>query len=70
MLIRKKKTKKKQPEKTPKPKPTYDPNIGSGYVPGISDGSWLLPDSARSPIERTEDADSRVLWRPRRGPLS
>ena len=66
MLIRKKKTKKNQREKTPKPKPTYDPNLGSGYVPGVTDGSWLWPDSARNPLEKIETGEGKVLWRPRR----
>ena len=57
MLIRKKKTKKTQPEK---PKPAYDPNLGRGWVPGVSDGSWLLPDSARITIEQGTDG----VWRP------
>jgi hypothetical protein len=49
MLIRKKKTKKNQTPRTDQM--VYDPNLGSGWVPGVSDGSWLLPDSARQPLE-------------------
>jgi len=55
-----------KPEKKPKPDPERRPDIGSGWVPGVSDGSWLLPDWTREPLEKVEDAEGRVLWRPRR----
>ena len=58
MLIRKKKTKKKTTEK---PKPANDPNLGSGWAPGVSDGSFLLPDWVRNfRIEQDNDG----VWRP------
>jgi hypothetical protein len=41
----------------------YDPNLGSGWVPGVSDGSWLLPDSARN-LRFRRDIDG--VWRPQR----
>jgi hypothetical protein len=61
MLIRKKKTKKNQTQKPEQM--AYDPNLGSGWVPGVSDGSWLLPDSARN-LRFRRDIDG--VWRPQR----
>jgi len=59
MLIRKKKTKKTQPEK---PKPAYDPNLGSGWVPGVSDGNHLLPDWVRKQrVEKGNDGVFRLV---------
>jgi hypothetical protein len=58
MLIRKRKTKRNQPEK---PKPAYDPNLGSGWAPGVSDGSWLWPDSARQRFEKGNDGVTRPV---------
>lgn len=43
-------------------KPKYRPDIGSGYFPGVSDGSWVLPDWTRNPIEQDTDG----VWRPTR----
>jgi len=66
MLIRKR-AKSKTSSVPAKPKIVGGGEIGSSYVPGSEKGgSWLLPDSARNPLERIEDADGRVLWRPRR----
>lgn len=59
MLMRKKKTRKKQSETTPTPKDR--PDIGSGWVPGVSDGSWLLPDWVR---EQRIEQDTGGVWRP------
>ena len=47
---------------TDEKKPKYDLNIGSSWVPGISDGSHLMPDSARVRIEQDTDG----VWRPAR----
>ena len=58
MLIRKRKTKRNQSEK---PKPAYDPNLGSGWIPGQDGGSWLLPDWVRN---FTIEQDSDGVWKP------
>lgn len=59
MLIRKKKTQKHQPANTAKAK-KHDPSIGSFWVPGISDGAYLMPDWAKVRIEQDTDG----VWRP------
>ena len=64
MLIRKR-AKSKTSSVPAKPKPDYDPRLGSGWHPS-QDGRWMAPNSARDPLERIEDGDGRVLWRPKR----
>ncbi len=56
MLIRKKKTNGKQPEKKPGAVIRH-PEIGSGWVPGLSDGSWLRP-------ERLVEQHTNGVWGP------
>jgi len=45
-----------------KPKVVGGGEIRSSYFPGVSDGSWLLPDWVRDPVEQDTDG----VWRPKR----